>query len=207
MWCCSRPLPTSPCALANHCWLPDVRLLLRTSDHCSLRGCSTVWERCAHRRRTRGLRAAENKSDRERWRTRAAHYLGRSVVPLPISRDGSRRPVVDAAKRDTLRTMCACIVDGLWASRVVPACAADLLRLASRDKIHAPLLFGWANDATVRAMSFSTASISWDDHVRWLDDPRALNRPHVHRGRSAGDDVGMVLFDEIGPDTMEIAFR
>lgn len=30
------------------------------------------------------------------------------------------------------------------------------------------LLFGWANDPTVRSNSFNTSSIPYDDHVKWF---------------------------------------
>jgi len=51
------------------------------------------------------------------------------------------------------------------------------LRAATRED--AELLFEWANEPTVRAASFDSASIPWQTHVAWLesrltDDARCL---------------------------------
>lgn len=69
------------------------------------------------------------------------------------------------------------------------------LRRATRDD--AALLFRWANDPVVRANSFSTAAISWPEHVAWLE--RRLSRPEACF-MVVGDDatrgpVGQVRFD------------
>jgi RimJ/RimL family protein N-acetyltransferase len=42
-----------------------------------------------------------------------------------------------------------------------------VLRPATRAD--ARLLFGWANDPSTRAASFSSAPIPWETHVAWLD--------------------------------------
>lgn len=41
-----------------------------------------------------------------------------------------------------------------------------ILRLAKQEDIE--LLFNWANDPVTRAFSFSTASISWEQHEKWF---------------------------------------
>ncbi|ALM10321.1 MAG TPA: hypothetical protein DEB30_00390 [Candidatus Peribacter riflensis] len=43
------------------------------------------------------------------------------------------------------------------------------LRLRPVTREDCRLLWEWANDPTVRASSFSTAPIPWEDHVRWFE--------------------------------------
>lgn len=69
-------------------------------------------------------------------------------------------------------------------------------RASSHD---ARLLFDWATDPATRAASFSSAAITWDDHVAWLS--RKLSDPRCHfyivelEGRTP---VATVRFDATG---------
>jgi UDP-2,4-diacetamido-2,4,6-trideoxy-beta-L-altropyranose hydrolase len=61
-------------------------------------------------------------------------------------------------------------VDGRGAHRVVREIAASFITLKPATTNDARLLWEWANDPSVRMLSFSSNSIPWDNHVRWLDE-------------------------------------
>ena len=59
------------------------------------------------------------------------------------------------------------LVDGNGSARVV-ALIKHEIRLRPTAQSDCRLLWDWANDPQVRSMSFSTESISWDQHVKWF---------------------------------------
>ena len=46
----------------------------------------------------------------------------------------------------------------------------DSLYLRQATEADMKLLFDWANDSEVRANSFNTKTISWEEHCNWLKD-------------------------------------
>ena len=70
------------------------------------------------------------------------------------------------------------LVDGRGAERVVAAMLHGTLRLRQVDQGDCRLLWEWINDPLVRASSFSSENIPWDEHCEWLSsrlvDPHAL---------------------------------
>lgn len=61
------------------------------------------------------------------------------------------------------------LVDGLGAVRVVTRLRSHLVDLRPVVRTDAEMLFNWANDATVRAMARDPSTITWDEHLRWLE--------------------------------------
>jgi RimJ/RimL family protein N-acetyltransferase len=55
-------------------------------------------------------------------------------------------------------------------------------------------MFDWANDADVRAASFQTRPIGWDEHVAWLRDKLADARARIWLGEVGGKPAGIVRF-------------
>ena len=203
----NRRLPTQR-KLAQYDWLADVRPVLEQATVALSAAGSTVWELCATGVVPVIFAAAANQQPVgvALGEIGAASYLG----PL-CNADPDRAATVieeligDDLHREQMRTAGAATVDGLGASRVVARLRADLLRLRPATRADVTLLFEWTNDAAVRAMSFSTAAIAWDDHVRWLDD--RLARPHDRTYIAAdrdGNQIGLVRFDEIDANTVEI---
>ena len=88
--------------------------------------------------------------------------------------------------------------DGWGAARMAAAMlgARGPLRLRQANAMDEDLLLRWANDPQVRAQSFSSESISSDQHNSWfkagLDSP---NRLHLIASDSAGLPVGQIRFD------------
>jgi RimJ/RimL family protein N-acetyltransferase len=68
------------------------------------------------------------------------------------------------------------LVDGTGAARVLASMSKIRLRPTLPED--SQLLWRWANDPQVRAMSFSTEPIPWERHAAWfstkLSDPSAL---------------------------------
>ena len=68
------------------------------------------------------------------------------------------------------------------------------------------LLWEWANDPLVRQQSFNSATIPWEDHVKWfagkLEDPNC----HQFIGLdAAGQPVGQVRFDLDGEAEVSVS--
>lgn len=70
-------------------------------------------------------------------------------------------------QRSTLSARAHALVDGQGANRVVSAMMQSVrLRLATEEDCR--LLWEWANDADVRAASFSSNAITWEEHTKWF---------------------------------------
>jgi UDP-2,4-diacetamido-2,4,6-trideoxy-beta-L-altropyranose hydrolase len=69
------------------------------------------------------------------------------------------------------------LVDGRGAARVISAIRSGTLRLRRVEEKDCRLLWEWANDPEVRAVSFSSEVISWEQHLEWFRskcaDPKA----------------------------------
>ena len=89
------------------------------------------------------------------------------------------------------------LVDGNGAGRVAREMAGPRLRPAREEDCR--MLWEWANDPAVRAVSFSTEPIPWERHVAWFrakrEDPGCLLLI-----ATAGDEtpVGQARFDVAG---------
>ncbi|MGB3492761.1 MAG: GNAT family protein [Elainellaceae cyanobacterium] len=72
------------------------------------------------------------------------------------------------------------------------------------------MLWEWANDAIVRAASFSSDPIPWDSHIRWLS--QKLNEPNCLFYIASDENnipIGQVRFDvdPSEPDVAEISIN
>ena len=85
------------------------------------------------------------------------------------------------------------LVDGRGASRVV-TCMESAMTLRPATQRDDRILFEWANDPTVRAASFNTAPISWEEHQAWLQSRLEDPRTQIYVADHAGQPVGMSRF-------------
>jgi UDP-2,4-diacetamido-2,4,6-trideoxy-beta-L-altropyranose hydrolase len=89
--------------------------------------------------------------------------------------------MLNRARRVQLSSNGRALVDGKGAQRVVEAMETKREPYEARITIRAAssgdarLLWEWANDPAVRAVSFSSDPISWHDHLCWI--ARKLNDP------------------------------
>lgn len=72
------------------------------------------------------------------------------------------------------------------------------LRPATSEDAH--LLWEWRNDPEVRAASFSTYPVEWEEHQAWLvqkiEDPSCA----IFIGEVDGEPVGVIRFDIVGAE-------
>jgi len=88
------------------------------------------------------------------------------------------------------------LVDGEGCARVLMGVQGRKLRLRPVREEEGRLLWEWANDPEVRAASFSTGPISWDEHARWFAGK--LHNPTCHMLLALDPQdrpVGQVRFD------------
>lgn len=74
----------------------------------------------------------------------------------------------DAERRSAMATLGQRLIDGSGASRVVSALLGWPLTLRPVTDSDCRLVWTWANAPEVRAVSFTTAEIPWEDHQRWF---------------------------------------
>lgn len=77
------------------------------------------------------------------------------------------------------------------------------LRLATPDDMM--LLFGWANDSTVRENSFSTEKIELDEHKAWFDNALQREDVIIFIMTCDGENVGQIRLN-IRHDVAEISY-
>ncbi len=88
------------------------------------------------------------------------------------------------------------LVDGQGVSRVVTNLKAGLITLRRAQEEDARLLWEWANDPSVRSVSFTQDPIAWADHLRWFQAKRKDPRCLFYVGTdSSGTPIGQIRFD------------
>lgn len=127
-----------------------------------------------------------------------------NVSPEDIS-EALSRLLADETRRIQMVTCGQKLVDGDGGRREISAMrrhkAALHLRLAAEEDSR--MIWEWANDPEVRAVSFSPAPILWDDHQAWLR--HKLNDPNTRMfivANTAGTPIGQVRFDVAGEDAV-----
>lgn len=75
----------------------------------------------------------------------------------------------DKAKRQEMEAKAWELVDGLGSMRVWLQLNESSLKLRPATEKDAKLIFDWANDAGVRAVSFSSEPIIWENHLTWFN--------------------------------------
>lgn len=111
--------------------------------------------------------------------------------------------VKDFALRATISQKAGQIIDGRGAQRVISSMKrlrTSELKLRPATFEDCRLLWEWANEPAVRAASFSTELIPWEEHVNWLR--RKVSEPGCHHYIIvlSGNDfpIGQVRLDSMG---------
>jgi UDP-2,4-diacetamido-2,4,6-trideoxy-beta-L-altropyranose hydrolase len=160
---------------------------------------STCWEICLMGLPALLVDVAENQTqvaaELER-RGCAIHVGDRSVTAeqlaealMALARSEDQRRSLSRKSRE--------LVDGKGAERVVTALRGDgRLRLRDANTEDRQMLWEWANDADVRAASFSTAAIPWEAHVHWLSNKLGDKTSLIFVAEDEqGTPVGQIRFD------------
>lgn len=88
------------------------------------------------------------------------------------------------------------LVDGLGSMRVWLRLNEDSLKLRPVTMDDARLILDWANEAGVRAVSFSSEPILWENHLKWFDAKLSDTNYHIWVAEdAAGTPIGQVRFE------------
>lgn len=144
----------------------------------------------------------------------AARSLGRAetVSPDQIA-DALTQMLWDAPSRERMSRRGQTLVDGNGAGRVARAMAGRGLHLRPARDEDCRMLWEWANDSEVRAVSFSSEPIPWERHLVWFrakrEDPACVL---LIATTEDGTPVGQARFDVAGDAatlsiSLDVAFR
>jgi len=99
------------------------------------------------------------------------------------------------------------LVDGEGAERVVMRLLGQRFRLREARSDDCRLLWQWVNEPGVRAGSFSSAPIAWEDHRAWFDAKKSDPACRLYLALSEADEpLGQVRFDDCdGEPTISIS--
>ena len=98
----------------------------------------------------------------------------------------------DASRRREMSEKGMQLIDGKGSLRVVAELRARGIRLRAANDEDARLLWNWANDATVRAASFSSERISWAEHCDWMARKLSDERSQIWMAEEDGYPLGTV---------------
>ena len=88
------------------------------------------------------------------------------------------------------------LVDGEGSQRVLMHLQNQRLRLRSVSEDDCKLIWQWANDPDVRARSFSSQPIPWDEHVQWFNTKHKALDCRFYLALDAHDTpLGVIRFD------------
>jgi UDP-2,4-diacetamido-2,4,6-trideoxy-beta-L-altropyranose hydrolase len=82
-------------------------------------------------------------------------------------------------ERQSMSSIGRALVDGQGARRVRSVLLGLSLCLRPASANDERLLWEWANDADVRAASFSPMPVPWETHATWFDDKMHRSRSHI----------------------------
>jgi len=116
-------------------------------------------------------------------------------LSVPELADSITKLLLDREKRFEMGAL-GRAVDAGGARKVVRHLKRMAFQLRRVDESDSRILWEWANDPEVRAVSFSPESILWDEHVKWLRGK--LTDPHCFfylALNAEGRPVGQIRFD------------
>ena len=93
------------------------------------------------------------------------------------------------------------LVDGYGGRRLCKIMADSTIKLRPVLSEDCERVWKWANDSSVRAVSFSEAFIPWDEHIRWFQE--RMGRPYFYIALNQNDfPIGQVRFDHQDAETV-----
>ncbi len=107
----------------------------------------------------------------------------------------------NAEQRSWMSQRGQALVDGNGGRRLIKIIAGETLYLRPVLSDDCERVWKWANDPSVRAVSFSNNFISWEDHICWFRERK--NRPFFYIALNQDDiPVGQVRFDQANDETI-----
>lgn len=130
----------------------------------------------------------------------AAMFMGeRGELTVASLSDALARMLSSDELRRTLSIRARSLVDGRGGWRIVRSMLHPGIQLTPAQVEDCRLVWEWANEADVRAQSFTPGRIAWSEHERWFRDVMNDGRRQLFIGRDAlGMPVGQIRVDEGG---------
>jgi spore coat polysaccharide biosynthesis predicted glycosyltransferase SpsG/GNAT superfamily N-acetyltransferase len=181
---------------------PDLAAFFARHDLQVGAGGGATWERCCIGASTVALALVANQS---------AVVPGLAALGAVRAADEATLPVVlreliaDPAARQSLAEQAAALVDGRGAQRVALALLRDHLQLRPATADDAPLLHGWRNHLSVRAVSATQDPIDFDAHEAWVRAVLAHPVRWLFVGQVGQLPVGSIRFDRLANGHLEVS--
>ncbi len=135
----------------------------------------------------------------------AIHMGGPTDVSAEKLATEVKRLLRSRKDREAMSSRCRQMVDGRGANRVVVALRGRSLRLRPAEAKDSHLLFEWANDALVRAASFSSSGIPWGTHASWFAEKLQHDQSCILIAENEqGTPVGQIRFDTRSDGDLEV---
>jgi RimJ/RimL family protein N-acetyltransferase len=124
-----------------------------------------------------------------------------AAVHTSIARlaDDLRTLLTDAPRRTEMSRRARALVDGLGMFRVWLRMNEDSLHLRPAIADDCRRVWEWANEPAVRAVSFTSEPIPWEQHVAWFNRKLADANTRLWIAEQLGAPLGQVRFDLDGP--------
>jgi len=158
---------------------------------------STCWELCFMGLPAVLIDVAENQKrvGQELSRRGVALYAGSSGEVTPSGIAAAIKQLLESSKvLSDMSRRGRELVDGRGTERVLAAMQYGSLRLRRVEESDCRLLWEWVNDPLVRAASFSTEPVSWDNHVSWFRAKLADHKSAQYVVETGSRPVGQVRF-------------
>jgi len=191
--------------------VPDLAAFFARHDLQIGAGGGATWERCCIGSPTIALVLAANQSvvvpALDRLGALRAARLDDTTGPvdLPTLSEALRQLLADAAARNALGQQAATLVDGRGAQRVALSLLGERLQLRPATLNDAPMLHGWRNHPSVRAVSATQDPIAFEAHEAWMRAVLAHPARWLFIGQVGRLPVGSIRFDRLANGHLEVS--
>ncbi len=188
----------------------DMPSLMSWADIAISAAGSTVWELCLMSIPSILIVTADNQLGIANGlnEEKVALYLGEAqTVTQSFITECLQQLGDDKLRRQQMEQKARQLVDGFGVNRIVMAIQNHRLWLRHATSTDSRLLWEWANDLTVRRMSFSSDLIPWESHIAWYDKKLADPQCEMYIAMNVDDKpVGQIRFDIDDEGNAEIGY-
>ena len=190
------PSAHSPAPITFHVNPSGIPALMARADLAICAGGTTAWELSFLGVPMLVLVLAENQRSNAERLAQAGVAVHTSIAKLA---DDLRSLLADVARRAEMSRRARALVDGLGTLRVWLRMNEDSLHLRPATADDCRRIWEWANEPAVRAVSFNSEPIPWEQHVAWFNRRLADANTRLWIAGQAVAPVGQVRFDLDGP--------
>jgi len=159
------PISDLPSPISFHINPPDLPALMARADFAICAGGTTAWELSFLGIPMLVLVLAENQRNNAEQLAATGAAIHTTITSLAAD---LRAILADALRRAEMSRRARALVDGLGSFRVWLRLNEDALRLRAATTDDCRRVWDWANDPGVRAVSFTSDPIPWEQHTAWF---------------------------------------